>query len=133
MDECNVAAASNFFRVKNKAAFLKWARKHGLTVGKEERDGTKYFSIYTAGEDAGGGWPFQTYDENAHDERAIDIYSELAALLQEDSVAVLTEAGGTDSYSPFGHAVAINSKGEKVRLDLADINAAAKHLGEEIL
>lgn len=138
MTEYYVAASANFFRVKDRSSFLAWAQTCALEVWEGERNGSKCFSIFTNDEDegdefmSGKGWPSQIYDEETGKWTDVNFYRELARHLQDGSVAVLTEAGRADADSPFGFAMAVNSKGEEVRIDLEDIYTQANRLGEVI-
>jgi len=74
---------SNYFRVKDKVAFLKWAdgRKLGVFKNEESRD---LFAIYGGENTDDGSWP--SYDVEGDTE--IDLVTELAQHLPKGQVAV---------------------------------------------
>ena len=118
---------TNTFQVKDAAAFRAWAAKLGIRV--HEREGGEGFVLDPGdGNDSG---IFPGYDAGTGEE--IDFVGELAGHLAIASVAVIVEAGAEKLRYVHGHAVAVNSKGEQVHLDLGDIyGLAEKAFGGEI-
>lgn len=111
------AARSNYFKVKDAAAFKAWTETIiGLGVWEKE-DGT--FGLYDDGNDSCG-WPSWMEDEEG-ETFELDLLTELSAHLTEDSVAVLMEAGAEKLRYVRGCANAVNSKGEIVSISLGDI------------
>jgi hypothetical protein len=109
-------ARSNYFCVRDRDAFLKWADSRGLGVftNEESRD---LFAIYGGEHTDDGSWP--SYDM----EGDTDIYlvAELAQHLPKGQVAVLMEIGAEKLRYLTGVAIAVNHKGRVVELTLSDI------------
>ena len=118
---------SNYFRVKDKALFLKWVSTLELDV--LPNDDPDLFAITSTGEY--GEWPWQREavegEEGFEDEDQvdIDISNELSKHLAEGEIAVLMSSGAEKLRYLTGDAVAVNHKGETVRVQLDDIYAKA--------
>lgn len=132
-------ARSNYFAVTDEEAFKAWAEKRGLTVMEPthefvQSDNVKRFAVHPNEQSDNGAWPQHEYDEENDEWVEIDFYSELAAYLISDEVAVLMEVGNEKIRYVAGNAVAINSKNEMVSIDLEQIYtaAAARQLGTKI-
>jgi hypothetical protein len=110
------SARSNYFRVKDKDAFLKWADSRGLGVFKNE-ESTDLFAIYGGENTDDGSWP--SYDVEGDTE--IDLVTELAQHLPKGQVAVLMEIGAEKLRYLTGVAIAVNHKGRVIELTLSDI------------
>ena len=110
------SSRSNYFRVKDHAAFLKWAEDCGLGVFESRQD-TGLFAIHGGESTEDGSWP--SYDVE-HDTE-IDLVAELAQHLPEGQVAVLMEVGAEKLRYLTGSAFAINSKGKVAEITLGDI------------
>jgi hypothetical protein len=108
-------ARSNYFRVKDKDAFLKWADGRRLGVFKNE-DSADLFAIH-GGDTDDGSWP--GYDMEGETE--IDLVRELAEHLPKGQVAVLMEIGAEKLRYLTGVAIAVNHKGRVVEVTLSDI------------
>jgi len=107
---------SNYFRVKDKDIFLKWAGGRGLGVFKNE-ESADMFAIYGGESADDGSWP--SYDVEGNTE--IDLVAELAQHLPKGQVAVLMEIGAEKLRYLTGVAIAVNHKGQVVELTLGDI------------
>ena len=83
---------SNYFRVKDEAAFREWAESREIEVWNTDEDRGSYFSI-SSRESNGEGWRRLTFDEESNDPLDLNIAEELAEHLQDGSVAVLIEIG----------------------------------------
>ena len=120
------SARSNYFRVKDEAAFRKEAAGHGLDVWTSNVEGEASFMVTPNG-DLGdkGGWPtwYDTDDDGKPIE--LDIVGALAKHLVEGEIAVLIEAGAEKLRYITGHTTAFNSTGKRVDLDLGDIYSKA--------
>src|SRR5262249_27695979 len=82
------AAGTNFFKVKDPAAFEKWVDSmHDLILTKDPRGRYALRSI-----DEGYEWPRERYRKEAHGYVEINFYEELGLHLHEESVALLAEA-----------------------------------------
>lgn len=122
------AARSNYFRVKDQAAFRKAMGELEVDI-IEDRDGRVGLLSREAD---GAGWPSFTYDEQAEEYREFDIADLVAEHLADGEVAVLLEAGAEKLRYLVGHAVAINSAGQTVTVNLQDIYEKAEQLGANI-
>lgn len=111
---------SNYFRVKDAEAFLKWADERGLGVFKHQQD-EGVFAIHGGSSTEDGSWP--SYD--MEEDEDIDLIDELAAHLCEDQIAVLMEIGAEKLCYLNGVAIALNSKGAMVELTLSDVYRTA--------
>lgn len=116
------SARSNYFQVKNEAAFREWAGKRDLHVmeGTKGEPPEPSFGVYS--EDEYGGWP--SFDQELEDETGdgrIDLASELATHLKDGEVAVLEEVGAEKLRYLTGVAVAINHTGKIVVVSIDDI------------
>jgi len=113
-------ARSNYFRVKDKVAFLKWADGRALGVFKNEEN-TDLFAIYGGESTDDGSWP--SYDVEGDTE--IDLVTELAQHLPKGQIAVLLEIGAEKLRYLTGMAIAVNHEGRVVELTLSDIYCKA--------
>lgn len=113
-------ARSNYFRVKDKDAFMNDVDRimSGVTVDEEETDGKKYYVFLF--EESEQGIPWWYYDEEFNGVE-IDWRAFFAKHLEEDSVAVLMEAGAEKLCYVSGYAYAYNAKGEELVVSLQDI------------
>jgi hypothetical protein len=121
-------ARSNYFAVKDEAAFRAWAGKRGLQVWEEKeekpaegKEPRKLFGVAPDGfANDSGGWP--SVDFEADDDHAeIDLVAELAELIQDDQIVVLEQVGSEKLRYINGHATAFNSAGKRIDVDLDDI------------
>jgi len=130
-------ARSNYFAVKDEKAFREWAGLLRLTILKPDHrdkvaDGIPRFGIAPGDHDDSGGWPTMLWNKEACDFDAIDVAEQLSAHLADDEVAVLLEVGNEKLRYLTGAAVAVNSKGQGVRMDFESIYAVAANLGKNI-
>lgn len=109
-------ARSNYFRVKDREAFMAWTKRRGLGVFTNAHDGG-LFALHPDESTDSGAWP--SYDEDVDSE--FSLTAELAEHLSKDQIAVLMEAGAEKLRYVTGVAVAINSEGHVVDVDLSDI------------
>lgn len=120
-------ARSNYFAVKDAAAFLAWAKSRQLAVWDQAQvDGTLLYAIGPDEHDDSGSWPTYLYDEETDEELEVNVPDELVEHLADGYVAVLMEAGAEKRRYVNGYAVAIHSSGEVVSLSLDDIYQKAK-------
>jgi hypothetical protein len=122
------SARSNYFRVKDKDKFVQWVESIAGLELIEDGEGR----VGLLSNDESGGWPCFGYDEEAEDHLDIEVFDEVAAHLEEGSVAVFLEAGAEKLRYITGHAVAVNSKGDTVAVALCDIYRLAESLGNEV-
>jgi hypothetical protein len=113
------SARSNYFRVKDRDAFIKWVQTLP-EVKFVEKD--RAFALLSREEYRG--WPlFRPCEELDHDEqfKELDWVAELAKHLAEGEVCVLQEIGAEKLRYLTGEAVAINSAGATLRVSIDDI------------
>lgn len=113
------SSRTNYFQVKDVAKFTAWAKHHGLLVYPQE-GASDHFALAPTDSDSGA---FPDYNHETDEE--IDFAAELATHLDDGSVAVLLETGAEKLRYLHGHAIAIDAKGESVRIDLEDIYTLA--------
>ena len=129
-------ARSNYFAVKDAQAFRDWADGLGLTILEPDpkdkaADGIVRFGI-APGDDDGGSWPTSLSDAETGYSEDIDVAGQLSAHVADDEVAVLIEVGNEKLRYMTGFAVAVNSHGAFVVVDLETIYEAALTLGSNI-
>lgn len=123
---------SNYFRVKDDAAFKAWVESAPDSIrasAGDAQDGQgDMWAIFS--ETEYGDWPSTRYDEEKDDEIEWDIMAELAPHLADGEVAVLMSIGAEKERYVTGWAGAVNSEGKQVGVNLNDVYAlAAKEFG----
>jgi len=120
-------ARSNYFKVKAFEPFQKWCENldGGCILEQGDEDPELVTMLLER-------IPLLTFNEDQEDWEEVDFPSELAKHLQEGSVAVLIEVGSEKFRYLVGFAVAVNSEGRSVSLDLNDIYEKAAELGKTI-
>lgn len=111
------SARTNYFRVKDEAAFRAFAERFDLEI--REENGT--FALFPSENSDGG---FLLIDSETDEE--LDLADEIAKHLADDSIAVVMGSGHEKLRYVGGWAVAINSKGETATVNLNDIYAKAE-------
>lgn len=119
MANYHCAARTNYFRVKDEAAFRAWAVRRGVEVAESFAVHRGHFAVF-----ATDGEAFPNYDSDRDEE--VDFAAELAGHLAPDSVAVLLEVGAEKLCYLVGMALAVNAHGQRLALDLADIYRLAE-------
>jgi hypothetical protein len=114
---------SNYFRVKDEAAFRAWAEDLELVV---VADAQGRLGFYSNADD--GGFPSWRYKEDQEEEQAVDLVAELGEHLEDTEVAVLMSAGHEKARYVSGYAVALNSEGKHVSFSLFDIYEKAAEI-----
>lgn len=122
------SARSNYFRVRDEAAFLAWVETlPGVVARRDDEDLSRFVLLVEEGDD--GGWPNWLYDEQAESEEEIDLHAELADHLAEGEVAILEEVGAEKLRYLVGYAVAVNHRGEKLAVSIDDIYEKVREAG----
>jgi hypothetical protein len=103
---------SNYFAVKNEAAFKAWISQYEVKL--IARDNLFGF----VSDDEFGGIP-----QRREDEDAIDIDSEIAQHLADNQVCIIMEAGAEKSRYIAGSATAIHASGASFSINLSDVYA----------
>jgi hypothetical protein len=118
---------SNYFAVKDRAAFEAWCRQLHLRPITDDDD-PNLVGFLNDGNEAGIPWTLMDGD----DFQDIDFIGELGDFLLDNQVAIVIEIAYEGYRYLGGIAYAINNKGEEKRIDLADIMTQAKPLGEHV-
>jgi hypothetical protein len=123
-------ARSNYFRVKDEAAFRKDAESLYLDVMTSRSDNDLLFMVTPNAVNDKGGWPIWSPDKSDEDENPleVDIVGTLAKHLVDGEIVVLMECGAEKLRYITGHATAFNNTGHRVELDLDDIYRIAAQL-----
>ncbi|HVX15929.1 MAG TPA: hypothetical protein VHC22_32395 [Pirellulales bacterium] len=122
-------ARTNYFRVKDKEAFERWAESIGDLEVVDDAEGR----VGLLSNHEHGGWPLCKCDpEKGDEDEDFDLFQDVASHLADGSVAVFEEVGAEKLRYLTGVAVAINSEGESVRVALTDIYRLAESLGKEV-
>lgn len=109
---------SNYFRVKDKDAFLKFVNATGVESYIDDKN--RY--AVAAGDD--GFWPagiYKRYEDGTDECEDIDFVDELASHLADGEVAVLMTAGAEKLRYVTGCAVAVKNDGSSVSVNIDDI------------
>ncbi len=114
---------SNYFRVKDAAAFEAWCNERNLDFWTKPIDDHGDFYAISADTGDCAGWP--SYDSDADDE--FDIAGELANHLDPRDVAILFEIGSEKLRYLNGYAVAVHAGGRTVSVSLRDIYKRARN------
>jgi hypothetical protein len=117
---------SNYFQVKDEAAFLAWGKTREIEIWKMlrktgPRKGIETFSMGATTED--GSWP--SYDDAAGED--IDFINDVSDHLPDNEIVILMEAGSEKLCYITGTALAFNHLGTEslIKVDLNDIYEAA--------
>jgi hypothetical protein len=124
MANWNGTARSNYFFVKDFAAFTKWVTDIDCVVLVGEGDQTGMFGFYS-NDDNTGSWPSYRCQEDEDgceiEDEDFDLPAELAEHLAEGQVAVLVEAGAEKMRYISGWAKAVTWDGRSVQINLDNI------------
>jgi hypothetical protein len=123
-------ARTNYFKVKDIEAFKNEVEQYPLEVSSRD-DNPEFVALFIT-DDNEGGFPwvdFYTEDAEGDEINWTDIF---ARHLQENSVVIIQEVGNEKLRYFGGMAVAINSKGEEIVIDINSIFDQATTLGEVI-
>ncbi|CAN5289334.1 hypothetical protein BH24ACT19_BH24ACT19_08070 [soil metagenome] len=121
-------ARSNYFCVRDEAAFLNWVETLPGVIARREDGNPERFALLVEDGD-NGGWHGWRYDEREDDEEEIDLRAEITGHLDEGEVAVLEEVGAEKLRYLVGYAVAVNHRGEKLTVSLDDIYERVRAAG----
>lgn len=114
-------ARTNYFKVKDAVAFQKYLDLFGgIDLVVQEKTG-QYALLF----DEEVGIPCFYLNENDEDIE-VDFIDDVSQHLTDDSIAVFEAVGNEKFRYLNGYAVAINSKGERVDINISEIYARAK-------
>ncbi len=120
-------ARTNYFRVKDEAAFRKFIDTVGGAEIYADQDG-RFCVLFTE-----EGVPSCRYNDETEDYDALDFMDELAQHLADGSPAVLVAAGAEKLRYVCGYATAVNNTGKQVSVSIRSIyELAEKELGGEV-
>jgi hypothetical protein len=125
---------SNYFAVKNRAAFEQFCKSYELRLIEHDKDsprrtdGTGEPLVGFLGPDEGG-IPASKFDVEKDDWVDADFFADLAAHVKPGWVAVVQEIGFEKLRYLVGVAVAVNAQGKTVEVSLNDIYTRANRLG----
>jgi hypothetical protein len=109
-------ARTNYFRVKDEAAFHEWCGRYEIST-HPGADGTH--TILAETED--GSFPYADYEEETGEWIDIDFFSELSKHLAEGEVAIAQTTGSEKLRYLVGVAQAVNSEGDFLEINIDDI------------
>lgn len=117
-------ARSNYFKVKDRAAFEKRMNEIEIKVlpGTGETEG----KVACAADSESGGWTYFMLNEDEDDDIEIEPALEIAEHLVDGEIAVLMSAGAEKLRYVTGNATAVNHKGECRHISLDDIYKIAE-------
>lgn len=124
-------ARTNYFKVKDIEAFKNEVANYPLEVASRG-DNPELVALFITEGDEDGSFPWCDYYTEDADGDEIDWTAIFARHLQENSVAIIQEVGNEKLRYFGGMAVAINSKGEEIVININSIFEQAKTLGEVI-
>ena len=126
------SARTNYFAVTDLEAFKAEleSKTSSVQVVSKEQDGLTLVALLGSDDD-GGGFPFEYEDEDG-EYVELDWAEIFKAHLEDGWVAIIMESGAEKLRYIAGYAVAYNSKGETVAIDLNQIYEKAKSLGSNI-
>jgi sugar phosphate isomerase/epimerase len=109
---------SNYFAVKDLAAFNAWVDELGMDVITSGH----LVGITPGSSTDDGGWPSWRWAREAdEDDTEVDVAAELAAHLADGQVAVLISAGAEKLCYVSGYALAFDNTGKTVSVRLSQI------------
>jgi hypothetical protein len=111
---------SNYFRVKDEAAFRQWAANLNIYL-IDEHAKQSLFAVHLGDSTDDGSWP--SCDPETGEE--IDFVDQLSKHLVKGQIAVLMTAGAENLRYVTGDAVAVNAQGRVIVLSLSAIYSLA--------
>lgn len=122
--ECT--ARTNYFKVKHATRFATWAKRFQCELVRDSKDPDMVAMLFQDGIPAG------YHNDKKDDYIEVDFTHELSKHLKPYYVAIIMESGAEKMRYVSGQAIAVNSKGKTVFLQLHDIYEQANHLGRNI-
>lgn len=118
-------ARSNYFRVKDAAAFEDWCAEVSLQFWKGDAAGS--YAICPDEDSYDGTWPSIGADTDEDDLDQDHLFTALSRHLASGHIAILIEVGNEKLRYLGGYALAIDGDGRKVEISLDDIYDKARH------
>ena len=120
---------TNYFRVKDAAAFLAWCKELELEHWTNEFPDQPGDTFYALTADSRGdcdGWPTYVEDKNGEQIEDYNFADDLAEHLDPRDVAILKEVGTERLRYLTGYATAIDATGKSVTISLRQIDELAE-------
>jgi hypothetical protein len=118
---------SNYFAVKDRKAYEAWCKQRGLRLIVHRRH--RLVGFVNQSNEAG--IPTTSVTESG-EEKELDFLAELATFLADDHVAIVMEIAREGNRYLAGSAYAINNRGERKSIHLAEIMGLARTPGEHV-
>jgi hypothetical protein len=118
---------SNYFAVKDRKAYEAWCGQRGLRLLVHK--GLPLVGFVNQNNEAGIPTIGVT---GSGEEEEIDFLAELSTFLADGHVAVITEIASEGNRYLVGAAYAVNTRGERKSIHLAQIMPLARTLGEHV-
>lgn len=115
-------ARTNYFRVKDIAAFQKAMDKYDVEVFQEPINGVPHFALFDTFN--GGAWPSDVEGMGGK-LIPVDFPRVVSEHLEVDQIAILMGVSYEGTRSVRGHSLAIDHTGETILVELDDIYAKA--------
>lgn len=122
-------ARTNYFKVKDIEAFKTTLENFPLEVVSRD-DNPEFVALFIPDGSDDGSFPWNDFWNDDADGAEIDWTALFKHHLQENSVVIIQEVGNEKQRYFGGIAVAINSKGEEIIIDINAIFDRATALGE---
>jgi hypothetical protein len=125
------SARTNYFRVKDIEAFKAEVEAYPLVVVSRD-DNPDFIALFISDDDDEGSFPWCDYYTEDAEGDEINWTEIFGRHLQVNSVVIIQEVGNEKLRYFGGIAVAINSKGEEITININSIFDQATALGEVI-
>lgn len=112
---------TNYFRVKDPDAFRELLKRLS-DIGIECQDDERGFVLLCDE----GPWPQSMEDPDTGEDVDFDVVDFVSEHLPDGEVAIFQEAGGEKLCYLTGFSIAVNSKGERLSVDMNDIMRLVK-------
>ena len=122
---------TNYFAVKDPEAFQAELKLFPVEVITTEGDGGETLYGFLDSDVDGSGYITEYWDEEANQSVEIDLEDFFKRHLVEGWVAIVIHTGAEKHRYLTGDAVAYNSKGESICVNLSDIYTLAEQLGDK--
>jgi hypothetical protein len=126
------SARTNYFAVTDLEAFKEDVSKiDGIILSESDKDGVSLWALLSDDPD-GAGWIWNAYNEETGDYDEFDWGAFFKKHLEPDWVAIIIEVGAEKLRYLNGFAIAYNSEGRKVEINLDEIYDRALSLGSKV-
>ncbi len=122
---------SNYFAVKDRAAFDAWCQSRQLKIIVDEVN-PHLVGFLGSEHESGLPWIIEEEVNGEEKEITIDFIGEIGTFLADNSVAIVIEITYEGYRYLGGVSYAINNKGERKNVTLASIVSLAQELGDNV-